>query len=251
MPGEENNNNRDLFRKLEFIMKRNLILEMFMAATLACCLQSARAEIWNASDQFSTTSNTAADTWQYFWAAGDGSNNAGYNLFAQYDTSGTSAPGYPVWDNNAQWHFIGKNASVYDGLLAHPFGYPPANLPPYIVAVGWKSPIDGVVDADFSLLDLNAGEGDGQAWALFKSGATTPLASGTLDNGGNTGLLHVSNVPVAAGDMLYLQVGCRADFVGDLTGVQFQVTSVPEPGIFALMSCAAMGLMAYGWKKRR
>jgi hypothetical protein len=233
-------------------MRYSVICAMLAGLGLIFASETARASlVWDASTQFSTTTNTATDTWQYLWAPGSGGDNSSYSLFAQYDTSGASAPGYAVWDNNSQWHFIGKNTSVYDGLVAHPFGYPPLNWPPYIVAVGWKSPISGFVDVDFSLLDLNAAEGDGQAWYLFKSGGATALSLGTIDNGGNTGLLHVSRVPVATGDMLYLQIGCRADFVGDLTGVQYTVTQVPEPGVLAMLGCAAMGLLAYAWRKGR
>jgi hypothetical protein len=230
-------------------MKCRLICAMFVGVAYLCGSQAVQAGlVWDAATQFSTTSNTAADTWQYLWAPGAGGDNSSYDLFAYYMNG---AANYPVWCNNTQWHFIGKNTSVYDGLVVHPFSYPPLDWPPYIAAIGWKSPIDGVVDTDFSLLDLNAAEGDGQSWYLFKSGATTPLSSGVIDNGGNTGLIHVANVPVAAGDMLYLQIGPRGDFVGDLAGVQFTVTQVPEPGVLALLGCAVFGLLAYAWRKRR
>ena len=73
---------------------------------------------------------------------------------------------------------------------------PATNWQDYSDAViGWKSPIAGAVYVTFSLTDLQptglAGS-DGVGYQLFKDAGATPLASGTMTNGGGTGTIAVS-----------------------------------------------------------
>lgn len=214
----------------------------------------ARAEItqWDAYTDFHTDHNLATDTWQYLYSAQDGGDPAaGYSQFSTYQTG---APGYPVWCNNTEYHFLGKESTDYPGVLvAHPYG-PPS----YVSAIGWKSPIAGTVNVSLSVESLftppaGSNPGSGVGYWLFKNQTSgeAPLASGAIANGGASGTITVANIPVTSGDYLFLQIGPQADNLCDLTGITFTVTTVPEPTTLTLTACGLLGLLAYVWRRRK
>lgn len=229
-----------------------LCIAAVMATLAASTTALGDSATWDAYSDFRSDQNTPSDTWQYLYSGtqNGGDNTLPYVNFSQY---GTTAFGKDGWSEGTDWHFIGKDASVNPaGLFVHPFY--PEGFPPKISAIGWLSPITGVVNVDFSVTDLNVGDvavDDGVSYFLFKAAETTPLASGTIDRGGATGTISVTDVSIATGEILYLQIGSNARFDCDLTGVAFTVTAVPEPASLILAGCGAIGLLAYAWRKRK
>ncbi len=89
------------------------------------------------------------------------------------------------------------------------------------------------------------------SYALFKGGDTTALASGSIANGGSSGLIVVDNISVVPGDMLYLQIGNDTmNHWYDQTEFTFRVV-VPEPSTTVLLACGLFGLLCYAWRKRK
>lgn len=183
---------------------RSISAVVTFAMVLVIGVATAEATVWNAVTDFSYTSNTATDTWQYLYNTTPGI-NGGYTLFPN---SGTTVWGIGGWTRpETGWHFIAKGAQDTT-LTVHPFYNEVDTF--YTSTIGWKSPISGVVDVTFSEADLWAAGGDGVGYWLFKQGSATPLASGGINDGGNSGVITVNNVSVASGDMLYLQIDPKA-----------------------------------------
>lgn len=229
------------------------ILSVAVVAAALAASGIARAETtWDAYADFHSDHNVSTDTWQYLYLQENGPTNSGYSNFSTY---GVGPEGYDVWGNvMTNYHFLGKNSSIDStGLVMHPYNNQPIDMNPWLSVIGWKSPINGMVNVSFSVTDLSTGNlypSDGVSYNLFRSGGTTPLVSGTIDDGGATGTIRVNSLAVAGDDMLYLQIGARSTMYYDLTGVTFTVTAVPEPATMAMLWYSLLGLLAYAWRKR-
>lgn len=208
-----------------------------------------QATVWDAYTEFNSAENSSANVWSYYRVNED--SNTGYSLLPLYTT-------FPYTSHNG-WVNTGANfpaVGVDGGEL---------KLQPEIdgsASIGWNSPITGSVDASFSVFDLDVGANgagdhpsvpyDGIGYNLFKGGDATPLATGYVVNGGTSGTISVTGISVAAGDMLYLQVGDgTANNWYDYSGATFTVSEVPEPSTMILLSCGLISLLAYAWRKRR
>ena len=222
---------------------------MVVTATLgASGIARGDTTTWDAYADFHSDHNLSTDTWQYLYQQENGT------LSGNFSTYGPGPMGFDVWGNVlTNYHFVGKDtATDPNGLVVHPYNNQPTDPNPFLSEIGWKSPINGMVKVDYSVTSLAIGPppADGVSYKLLTSGGTT-LASGTINNGGATGMLSVNGVSVATGDMLYLQIGARSNMNYDLTGVAFTVTSVPEPTALMLSVCGLLGLLAYAWRTRK
>ena len=208
--------------------------------------QTTHAEIWDAYTQYSATSNTSTDVWQYLWT-----------------TEGTNTTYTPLvwWTGTSSWRrqaaaatypSIGATSAL--GLYCHPGVVDGVSLSSVFA---WQSPISGNVDVSFSITDalVQPENGDnGVSYCLFKQGDTTAWtgSSGTINVGGSSGTIKLEDIAVSIGTKLYLQIGPRSGSMdADSTGVSFTVTSIPEPGTLSLLGIGLVGLFAYAWRKRR
>lgn len=199
--------------------------------------------VWDALDDFHTTDNTSDATWQYLDSPSIDAND-NYSLFTTYGTA--PGPGCNAWNSGRAWQFLGlEPVATPTELRLHPF-----NL--LTSAIGWKSPIVGTVDAEFSLIDRAAGGGNGIEYRLYQSGVSTALSTGSVANGSSSGTISLSGISVSLNDVLYLVVGCGGtDSTHDLTGFSFTITAVPEPSAAILTLCAIGGLLCYAWRRGR
>jgi hypothetical protein len=97
--------------------------------------------------------------------------------------------------------------------------------------VGWKSPIDGSVVISGGVVDLDPACGNGINWSIDHT--TTPVASGTIPNGGRAALPNGLSVSVAAGEFLYFLIDANGDISCDSTGFEVTIdsaaTTAPSP----------------------
>ncbi len=235
-------------------MNRKLMYGMFVVASL-CGLHGARADlVWDATSQFSATSNEATDTWQYM-SGGKSWISSNFLLPTYGYRSGSS---FDCWYDSNDAYALPLVGKTDDGVLAvHPGN---SSYPITVAAIlAWKAPDDftaGKVNVQFQLTSLDVAEGTDGVDYYFFNNAGTSLTSGTLpastdpSNLSTTGLITLNDVQVQAGEKLYLHVGPNNQLAADLTGVTFQVTAVPEPTLMSLCGMGAISLLAYAWRKR-
>lgn len=243
-----------------------------IAATSVLMLSGAQAAVYDAVNDFSTSSNTSTDTWSYRTStslAHDGN----YTLLPSFqafggftgaaaDTAGWTAGSVPAIGINrsgADQYFTGFGPGAQftwpaGSLFMHPGS---ASL----AIVSWLSPGAYSLDIVFQFNDLDANPsfGDGIDWSIEKNnGAGASVASGTVSNGGDTGPLSVSHLVVAAGDRINFIVGPHGDFQGDSSRLRATITAtplatvspVPEPSSAILWFVGAAGLLAAAARKR-
>lgn len=238
------------------MLVRRLAQAIVVGAVFLAGVAAAQADVvWDAYEGFISgpTAQSGSNTWQYSYNA-NGNNNAGYTLFDRWggNGDGVAVDGWTRSDEAGGWYnqVVLKNTAVGE-IQVHPF-------PGLTSTIGWLSPIAGTVSASFSVTDRDGGGGDGVEYWLYKSGdlASAFLKHGFLDNGTGwtSGTITENDIPVVAGDRLYLRVGPGlADSHGfDLTGIAFSVTSsVPEPSTLSLIATGLIGLLCYAWRKQK
>jgi hypothetical protein len=203
-------------------------------------LAAAQADVWDAYSQYNTVDNTTANVWQYLSVPEQ--TNTGYSLLPSYGWDGMAAQ--TGWFSGVGCPVVAKDASsLY--VIPGPAGT--------AAVIGWKSPIAGTVNVEysFSISALSYGE---RTYALFMEDASTPLQSAALLAGGASSGTITGTTSIASGKMLYLQVGPYElggphDFYFDDSHVSFSVTYVPEPSTLVLLTCGLIGLLAYAWRK--
>lgn len=206
-----------------------------------------QATVWDAYTEFSSTSNTASDTWQYMRADVSGTNGS-YSSYLAY----TENPYYGM-----MWTF-GADDGV--GTIGSQMLATPAVGPASVIA--WMAPQDLVgntVDVSFSVTELSTEPDseviprDGMDYHLFVDGNATELAGGYVAGMATTGTINVPGITITPGQKLYLQFGMgTVNQWYDHAGVDFTVTgTVPEPSSIVLLSCGLLSLLAYAWRKRK
>ncbi len=224
---------------------------LFAAVCLALVSPAVAATTWDAYDGFipGPDAQSSSSVWQYFQNPAHYV-NSGYTLFDKWGATG-AGDGWTSVSPDDGWFFVAKDA-VNGELLVSPWGTDPYTTKAAVI--GWKSPVDGVVNASFSVTDRNGSPGnDGVRYWLYKGGTddSAYLEQGNLAEGGASGTIVHNNISVAMGDMLYLRVDPNGGYYCDLTGVTFSVSEVPEPNAIVLVLSGILGLVCYAWRKRR
>ncbi len=117
-------------------------------------------------------------------------------------------------------HQVGRGVSG-GSLFVHP-----ANAGHVVLA--WQSPMTGTVSISGELRDGDGSCGNGIDWYIDRG--TTPLAEGSLVNGGTRALddPDLTSVPVIQGDFVYLIVTAAGDHSCDTTMVDLTITAEDE-----------------------
>lgn len=221
------------------------------AVVLVASVASVRADTstWDAYSDFSSTSNTASDTWQYMRAEASGT-NGGYSRFGTYQNNAYYGM---MWTNGAD-----EGIQTVGGQM----GATPGNGPASVIA--WMAPqnlVGNTVDVSFSVTEISTQPDsdtiprDGMDYHLFVDGNATELAGGYVAGMGTTGTINVPGIAITPGQKLYLQFGMgTVNYWYDHAGADFTVTgevAVPEPSAMILLSCGLLSLLAYAWRKRK
>lgn len=208
-------------------MKSSPLTRASLAALATLSLTSIAAAVpaysWNLSrsmlTSFSENPFGEAHVWSAMYdAAGSTLNPANFQMMP------TFVPRYGGSPNDA-WHFPASHSlivSVPTGTLVLsanppiPRGTPMLHPGPGKSSViRWTSPIHGSVQVLARISDANAGCGNGVTWNILHDEAS--LASGTIPNGRNGDLAHVS-ASVSRGSSLYFVVSPNgSDHVCDST----------------------------------
>ena len=219
--------------------------------------------VWDLAADFNTASNTATDTWQYSFKSGTDvvllpNQLAPFNGLTGMDGwGGTFWVGIPfVLKNTSEsaidlWGAYGGTVPAGE-IVLHPWTEEAQGD----TVVSWLCPQTGLYDVAGSIyiaLDPRLDEGDGIVWNLSLGNPYTDgtsLASGAVARADDTpeeaGIIAVSGVSIAAGDMLYFtqNVGAALDPACDASILSLTITEVPEPGtlVLILVGLASMAL---------
>jgi hypothetical protein len=223
-----------------------------VALIVSAMVSSAAASTmsWKAYDDFiaGPTAQSSGNVWQYLQNA-NGDNNSGYTLFDKWAPTGAGMDGWTSTSPDDGWFFVAKDTANGE-MRVSPWGT--ASQSKLATTIAWKSPIAGLVEASFSVTDRDATyAADGVQYWLYKSGAGNSeyLETGIVGKGGASGVITHGSIPVAVGDMLYLRVGPNVTYYNDLTGVTFNVNSIPEPSTIILLGMGLLSLICYAWRK--
>ncbi len=226
------------------MLVRGVLQTIVLGMVFIIGTHTAQATVWDAYSQYNTTSNSATDVWQYLTVS-EGA-NSGYSLMGTYGYCGFAAS--TGWQDATSVPFIGKSANYTNGLYVLPGETTEAAV------IGWKSPLTGTVNVDYSFSITKLVEGE-ITYALYREGDEVglPLESGTRTTSSGT---IEGTVSIAYGKMLYLQLGPSYagggnDFWYDDSVVTFTVSGIPEPSSLMLMASGIIGLLAYAWRKHK
>ncbi len=162
-----------------------------------------------------------------------------YSLLPEFITDGLSIPGiqqwqdmFNCWGGNCKDKLpaVGINATgafKRIGGVKWPAGVVRMHpMPNQLAIVGWRSPVNGLISTTGAFTDMDAGCGEGIAW--FIDQGTTPLANGSLPNGGARSF-QLSHIAVSQGDFLYFIVHPNGDNRCDSTGLDVTITLTGRP----------------------
>lgn len=221
------------------------VAAMFCVASVAM----AQATVFDAYTEFSSTSNTSTDTWQYLSVQDGTSNFANLPLYSTFPYQS-----YNGWNTGNDFPAVGASGGE---IKMQP------NIP-YGAAIAWKSSEAATADVSFLVHDVDVGPStsgdptdgsyDGVNYYLYQVDATPSLlASGYVANAGSSGPIDVDGLSVSSGTVLCLLIDDgTVNHWYDTIGVSFTVTTItPEPTTSVMLIGGLLGLMAYAWRKRK
>lgn len=186
--------------------------------------------VFNARKDFQLSPNQAnpSGAWSYRQTYSDGTRR----LLRHFDSSLSGVEGIEAWTDNkaylswpwvpSVWYNNTGDDYLYtpaDGLFVHP-------SVDHAIVISWKSPSAGRISVDLTLIDRDAGGGNGVGWTLAKL-RHFPAASGTIENGG-TAQATVSRINVQAGDRIDLKVNAQQEEGWDTTQVFLKISFWPN-----------------------
>ena len=194
---------------------------------------------------FSTAQNTETNTWSYRYQANGTPDNlardGAYELLPNRVLGSSGMGGVNGWINAAgsygELPVIARNFTDHptnNGVsLVLPAGqctlHPDVNQ---IVVASWLVPSNGTVRVDYRFSDLDSGSGDGVGWFVDLNTGAGNLASGSFDNGGDSGLLALPYINVQAGDRLNFIVDPNGSIGWDSTRLMARLTYVEPLRLF-------------------
>ncbi len=202
-----------------------------------------QAYVSNFENDFSKTVNTESSIWSYRWKSSF-TRDGNYALLPYFRTNlpwAPQIPYYPIWtaSDGQVYPLIGVNDSggpIYDPAIdpganwpwpngqstIHPLGSPDGSA---FAVVSWLSPINGTVNIELRIADLDGRGSGGVAYYVDKGSAAGNLATGAIPEGGDTGFFWIYNIPVSIGDRLNFIIGPNGNYYNDSTRMFVEITS--------------------------
>jgi hypothetical protein len=234
------------------------LLGILFAATISTGAMAASLH-WNLAADFRTSPNQAnpgpdsmgnEGVWHFLTSESLDRDPGQYRALDEFIPNAFDIPGLEQWQDsrnllpNNRVPEIGINASGRSQFfISLDWPNEVVRVHPYVnqlAVVGWRSPIDGIVDVRGSFGDMDANGGNGVLWFIDQARRT--VAEGNLD--GTTQTFAIDGMRFAKGDFLYFAVDPKGnDFSFDSTSVNVDIAAIPLPaGFWLIASCLAMAL---------
>lgn len=244
------------------------IFRIFAAVTIQLALVSScfAVDLYDATAEFSSTINTNSSLWSYRYREGT-TRDGIYPILPNYGPAGGSwSPVSPnTWSLGGDNPQVGVNDTGSNATFTPvpSFVWPNGTMLMHpgqssMAIVSWLSPSTATASIQFSFLDLDANTlepyvSDGIDWYVERNSGDFTLASGTIENGGGTGTLTISNISVSPGDRINFLVGPRSAYFYDSTQLNAIITTtpIPEPSTYVLSTLATMTLAMLARRQRR
>ncbi len=206
-------------------------------------------ESWNLGSDFLTypdQENPNRDScgnlnvWYFFQNSSVDLNVSDYTLLKNFIPNAFGITGYQQWQGSYPWKnqpnvnfpYIGintDNETIIVGTAMHPTKsiavHPWEDKSP--ILIGWKSPVQGVVDISGFVRDLDTVGGDGILWLIKKE--NQELASGSILNMGQQPFLNgngsenLRNVYVNKNEFIYFIIHPNENDLYDTTQIDIQI----------------------------
>lgn len=170
----------------------------------------------------------AFNVWLDYLAINEGAPVTVSGHFAKTETHGTYKF-ITSWGTGAT-PIIGANSSdtqVRVPGIAKPHGVTAHPSPTLFAAIGWHSPINGLVQIDASIADAHPECGDGQEWFLqHRTGSKVGnLWKGAFNVGGKA-KMPTTRISVRKGELISFILGPKGNYVCDLTEMNLTISEV-------------------------
>ncbi len=138
-------------------------------------------------------------------------------LFSRNDADSTPSAVGNTTDAEVKYSTITQPAR---SLVVHP-------SPDEGVGIGWRAPVDAVVNVVGHLADADGNCGNGIQWSLVHraSGEETVVAQGEFENGGVSSIELPTPIRVAPGGQLVLTVTPRGEYSCDTTEIAIRIVA--------------------------
>ena len=237
------------FLATRFLKSSSLVAGAVVAALAAGT--PAQGATYSARNDFSIGGNPNG-----VWSYGILSSFTGgtFTLFSTAE-SDRDFTGERAWDNNGAFP---NRAAVYDNTSGAQVANGSVVVPPgqlildgesTTADVRWTAPAAGTYNVTglFQRDDTSAAP---VSVRIIENGTTTLFSADNFTNNGSQQLFALSNLTLPAGTTLDFAEGA-AQANNDSTGLQATISTVPEPGSFALGVIAAGATLALARKRRR
>jgi hypothetical protein len=235
-------------------MRKSLFVA-FAVCAVALTTASASAQVWDAANDFSATTNPS-DPWSY------GQSPTLQGPFQLDNTPLQHSLGMDYWVCNSDLNegcvgYNGTSSAIWDS--ATDVSYDPYQVflhPGWdgtFAIVRWTAPPNAsnsplTMHGGFAGLDAQGGSTD--VYVLLNG---SPLFAGFVSGfGPGSGPNFTLGTTVSAGDTVDFVVGYgNGDWSDDSTSLDAHITMTPEPSTLALLSIGIVGLLSFGWRRLR